>query len=48
VLGGHEQGVGAVLEGTRRHAVLQVGNAVPPLLGELVAGAILEQIDGRA
>ncbi len=34
-----------VLEGTRRDAVLQVGNAVPPLLGELVARAILEQVD---
>ena len=34
-----------VLEGSRRDAVLQVGNAVPPLLGELVARAILEQVD---
>jgi DNA (cytosine-5)-methyltransferase 1 len=36
-----------VLEGTRRDAVLQVGNAVPPLLGEVVARAILEQTEGK-
>lgn len=34
-----------VIEGTRRDAVLQVGNAVPPLLGEVVARAILEQAE---
>ena len=34
-----------VLEGTRRDAVLQVGNAVPPLLGEVVARAVSDQVD---
>jgi DNA (cytosine-5)-methyltransferase 1 len=33
-----------VLEGSRRDAVLQVGNAVPPLLGQVVARAIREQL----
>lgn len=35
-----------VLEGTRREVVLQVGNAVPPLLGEVVARAVRDQVDG--
>ena len=35
-----------VLEGTRRDAVLQVGKAVPPLLGEVVARAVRDQVDG--
>jgi DNA (cytosine-5)-methyltransferase 1 len=34
------------LEGARRDAVLQVGNAVPPLLGEVVARAVIDQLDG--
>ena len=34
-----------VLEGTRRDAVLQVGNAVPPLLAEVVARAVSNQVD---
>jgi len=34
-----------VFEGTRRDVVLQVGNAVPPLLGEVVARAVREQTE---
>jgi DNA (cytosine-5)-methyltransferase 1 len=37
-----------VIKGTRRDAVLQIGNAVPPLLGEVVARAILEQVGRRS
>jgi DNA (cytosine-5)-methyltransferase 1 len=33
-----------VLTGGRREAVLQVGNAVPPSLGEVVAGGIRDQL----
>lgn len=34
------------LEGGRREAQLQVGNAVPPLLGQVVAAAIRDQLSG--
>lgn len=34
--------------GSRRDIQLQVGNAVPPLLGKVVADAVREQLDGTA
>jgi DNA (cytosine-5)-methyltransferase 1 len=33
-------------EGGRREIQLQIGNAVPPLLGQVVAAAVLSQVDG--